>query len=109
QVIGVLLIFAMMVTPAAIAVRLTRRPLTAVVVSVSVALFASWAGLFISWYEPYPVSFFIVTIAFAIYVAVRTSQAISTRLVRRVGRPFGPAVGVGPEPVRDDLPDAATR
>ena len=54
QVVGVLLIFALMVTPAAIAVRVTRRPLTAVLVSVSVAVFSIWAGLFISWYEQYP-------------------------------------------------------
>jgi len=46
QVIGVLLIFALMVTPAAGAVRLTKRPLTAVVLSVLVALSAAWVGLF---------------------------------------------------------------
>ncbi|MCI4324462.1 MAG: metal ABC transporter permease [Thermoplasmata archaeon] len=78
QIIGVLLIFALMVTPAAIAVRLTKRPLTAVLVSVSVALSATWLGLFISWYEPYPVSFFIVTIAFALYVIVRVGKALRT-------------------------------
>ncbi|HKN07320.1 MAG TPA: metal ABC transporter permease [Thermoplasmata archaeon] len=105
QVIGVLLIFAMMVTPAAIAVRLTKRPLTAVVVSVGVALFASWAGLFIAWYEPYPVSFFIVTIAFCIYVAVRAAQALSARLFHRVVRPLGSGGPVS----RDSLRDRASR
>jgi zinc/manganese transport system permease protein len=79
QIIGVLLIFALMVTPAAIAVRLTRRPLHAVLLSVAVALFATWAGLFISWYEPYPVSFFIVTIAFALYLMVRIGSWLVTR------------------------------
>jgi len=83
QVIGVLLIFALMVTPAATAVRLTRRPLMAVVVSVSIAIFAIWLGLFISWYEPYPPSFFIVTIAFSLYVVVRAVVALSAKLVRR--------------------------
>ena len=105
QVIGVLLIFAMMVTPAAIAVRLTKRPLTAVVVSVFVALFASWAGLFIAWYEPYPVSFFIVTIAFSIYVAVRAAQALSARLFHRGVRPLGSG---GPNP-RDSLRNVTSR
>ena len=71
QIIGVLLIFALMVTPAAIAVRLTRRVATAVVVSILVAVTAVWAGLFIGWYEPYPVSFFIVGIVFAEYIGVR--------------------------------------
>jgi zinc/manganese transport system permease protein len=71
QIIGVLLIFALMVTPAAIAVRLTTRALSAVLVSILVAVSATWAGLFIGWYEPYPVSFFIVGIVFAEYVAIR--------------------------------------
>jgi zinc/manganese transport system permease protein len=71
QIIGVLLIFALMVTPAAIAVRLTRRTLTAVLVAILVAVTATWAGLFIGWYEPYPVSFFIVAIVFVEYVVIR--------------------------------------
>jgi zinc/manganese transport system permease protein len=80
QIIGVLLIFALMVTPAAIAVRLTRRPLTAVLVSVFVALSATWLGLFISWFEPYPVSFFIVSIAFALYLLVRAGEVVALRV-----------------------------
>jgi len=94
QVVGVLLIFALMVTPAATAVQLTKRPLFAMTVSVSVALFSIWAGLFIAWYEQYPPSFFIVSISFALYVAVRGSLALSHRLVRR---------GV-PSPERDAKP-----
>jgi len=83
QIIGVLLIFALMVTPAAVAVRVTKRPMHAVLVSVFVALFATWVGLFIQFYVPYPASFFIVTIAFATYVAVRAGQAILGLLARR--------------------------
>jgi len=83
QVVGVLLIFALMVTPAATAVQLTKRPLYGLIVSVAVALFSIWAGLFIAWYEQYPPSFFIVTISFALYVAVRSGFALSRRFVRR--------------------------
>ena len=79
QVVGVLLIFALMVTPAAIAVRLTKRPLWAALVSVAVAVVAVWVGLFISWYEPYPVSFFIVSLAFGLYVIVRVAGWLSSR------------------------------
>ncbi len=71
QVIGVLLIFALMVTPAAIAQRIARRPVQGMAISVSIALFATWVGLFASFYLPYPVSFFITTMTFAIYVGVR--------------------------------------
>jgi zinc/manganese transport system permease protein len=71
QVVGVLLIFALMVTPAAIAQRLTTKPVRAVLVSVAVALLATWLGLFIAFYEPYPVSFFITSIVFILYLLVR--------------------------------------
>jgi zinc/manganese transport system permease protein len=76
QVVGVLLIFALMVTPAAIAERLTRRPVTGISLSVAVALVATWLGLFISYYVPYPVSFFITSSVFVVYVAVRSTQSI---------------------------------
>ncbi|MGA8709880.1 MAG: metal ABC transporter permease [Thermoplasmata archaeon] len=71
-IIGVLLIFALAVTPAAIAIRLAKRPLYAVIIAVGVALFATWAGIFIAFYEVEPTSFFIVTIVFIIYVVVRS-------------------------------------
>jgi zinc/manganese transport system permease protein len=76
QVVGILLIFALIVTPAASAVRLTKRPLYAVAVSVGIALLAIWIGLFVSWYQPYPPSFFIVTAAFLIYVVLRAGEAL---------------------------------
>lgn len=71
QVTGVLLIFALMVTPAATAIRLTRKPVSAIALSVMIALAATWSGLLIAFYEPYPVSFFITTIVFALYLFVR--------------------------------------
>jgi zinc/manganese transport system permease protein len=74
QVVGVLLIFTLLVTPAAIAQRLARRPFTGICISVVVALLASWFGLFISFYQPYPVSFFITSAIFITYLAVRGSQ-----------------------------------
>ncbi len=75
QVVGVLLIFALMVTPAAVAQRLVRRPAQGIAISVLIALLATWIGLFISFYLPYPVSFFITTITFAVYATVRLLQA----------------------------------
>jgi len=71
QVVGVLLIFALMVTPAAISQRLTEKPVYAIIISVVVALLATWLGLFIAFYEPYPVSFFITAIVFVLYLFVR--------------------------------------
>ena len=71
QVVGVLLIFSLMVTPAATAQRLTKRPRNAVAISVAIALMATWLGLFIAYYEPYPTSFFITSIVFIFYLFVR--------------------------------------
>lgn len=69
QVVGVLLIFALMVTPAALAQRLTKTPARGIALSAGIALASTWVGLFISFYLPYPVSFFITSITFAAYVA----------------------------------------
>ena len=74
QVVGVLLIFSLMVTPAAIAQRHAKRPWRAVVLSVTISLIATWLGLSIAFYEPYPVSFFITTIVFTLYLLVRFLQ-----------------------------------
>jgi zinc/manganese transport system permease protein len=63
-----------MVTPAAIAGRLTRRPAQGVAVSVIVALAVTWFGLFVSYYLPYPVSFFITTSVFLLYLLTRIAQ-----------------------------------
>ena len=71
QVVGVLLIFSLMVTPAATAQRLAKRPGRVIIISVVIALIATWLGLFIAFFEPYPVSFFITTIAFVFYLFVR--------------------------------------
>jgi zinc/manganese transport system permease protein len=85
QVVGVLLIFSLMVTPAATAQQLAKRPRQVIIISVAIALIATWLGLFISFYEPYPVSFFITSIVFVFYLFVRfiyrriTPQKLSVR------------------------------
>jgi len=71
QVVGVLLIFSLMVTPAAIAQRLANQPWRAITISVIVSLAATWLGLFVAFYEPYPVSFFITSIVFILYLLAR--------------------------------------
>jgi zinc/manganese transport system permease protein len=75
QVVGVLLIFSLMVTPAAIAQRLAKRPWRALVLSVIISLGSTWLGLTVAFFEPYPVSFFITSIVFILYLLVRFSQA----------------------------------
>ena len=79
QVVGVLLIFALMVMPAAAAQRMARLPAQGIAISILIALIVTWLGLFISFYLPYPVSFFITTGTFAIYMIVRACESIRTR------------------------------
>ena len=74
QVTGVLLIFALMVTPAATSIRLTKKPTYAIALSVLIALLATWTGLIMAFYEPYPVSFFITSIVFVLYLGVRLTR-----------------------------------
>jgi zinc/manganese transport system permease protein len=76
QVVGVLLIFALMITPAAIAERLTRTVSRGITVSVIAAVLATWFGLFAAYYLSYPVSFFITSSVFAAYLLVRLRQAV---------------------------------
>lgn len=71
QVVGVLLIFSLIVTPAAVAQRIARKPWQGILISVAIALGATWFGLFIAFYVPYPVSFFITSAAFVVFVASR--------------------------------------
>ncbi len=71
QVVGVLLIFSLMVTPAATAQMLSKRPRQVIIISVIIALVVTWLGLFVAFYEPYPVSFFITSFVFVFYLFVR--------------------------------------
>jgi len=83
QVVGVLLIFALIVTPAATAVRFTSRPSIAILTGIALALLFTWLGLAIAYYSPHPVSFFITSLAFFTYLGVRLSEPLRSRLGRR--------------------------
>jgi zinc/manganese transport system permease protein len=83
QVVGVLLIFALLVTPAAIAQEVTARPAVAAAVAVVLALIFTWVGLAVGYFTPYPVGFFITTFAFGTYALVRGGRFVRDRVVRR--------------------------
>src|SRR3989440_3317920 len=55
QIVGTLLIFALLVTPAATALQLTPRPGLGVLLSVVLALACTWIGLTLAYYSVYPV------------------------------------------------------
>jgi zinc/manganese transport system permease protein len=68
EAVGALLIFALMVTPPAIAQRMTARPYAGLALSAALAVVFVWLGLALAFYLPYPASFFITALAFATYV-----------------------------------------
>jgi zinc/manganese transport system permease protein len=69
QIVGVLLVFALMVAPAASALRLTRRTGTGILLSVALAVAIAWAGLFLAYRTDWPTSFWITALGAAIYLA----------------------------------------
>lgn len=89
-VVGVLLIFALLVTPAATAIKLTARPFRVVLIATGIALISVWGGLVVATYQPWPPSFVITTIACAFWVLVP--------LVLRARRPKTPAPSIPEAP-----------
>jgi zinc/manganese transport system permease protein len=77
QVVGVLLIFALLILPAAAAQHLTAQPSRAILLAVVLAVLYVWAGLVVGFYLPYPPSFFITAFAFLTFVAVRAVHSLS--------------------------------
>jgi zinc/manganese transport system permease protein len=69
QITGSLLVFALLVIPAATAQRITARPARGLALSVALAVAVTWLGLAAAYYSSYPIGFFVTTIAFAAYVA----------------------------------------
>jgi zinc/manganese transport system permease protein len=76
QVVGALLVLSLLVMPAAIAQRWAIRPLRALVLCAALGVAFVWLGLTIAYYEPYPVSFFITTLAFGTYVGTLVWQQL---------------------------------
>ncbi|MGZ4359281.1 MAG: metal ABC transporter permease [Gaiellaceae bacterium] len=90
QITGALLVFALLVTPAATAQQLTSRPVLGVALSVCFALAVTWTGLGLAYFSIYPVGFYISSLSFALYVVVRIGRVLALR--RAVARPaLGPA------------------
>ncbi len=71
QVVGVLLLLTMLVGPAATAGYLTHRPRTVVALAIAIALLETWIGITLAYYIKAPVSFFIASISFVLYLLAR--------------------------------------
>jgi zinc/manganese transport system permease protein len=74
QIVGVLLVFALMVGPAATAQRLTTRLGSGLALSVALALAEAWAGLALAWWTDWPTSFWITALSGAAYLLACVPQ-----------------------------------
>jgi zinc/manganese transport system permease protein len=96
-IVGVLLVLALLIAPAAAAMQLTHRPLKSIILSVALGLIFTWGGLllaFVGTGRHLPVSFYIsVLAALSYFVAAAIRRA---RLPRRY-RPL-------PHPNREHVP-----
>jgi zinc/manganese transport system permease protein len=68
QVVGVLLVFALVIGPAGIAARFCRTFWSGLMTSVVIGLVAVWSGILIACATSWPPSFWITAILFALYV-----------------------------------------
>jgi len=71
QITGALLVFSLLVAPAAAAQRITARTMRGLLLSVAIGLIVTWLGLALAFFSIYPAGFYITSLAFAVYVVAR--------------------------------------
>jgi zinc/manganese transport system permease protein len=89
QVVGALLIFSLLVTPASVAQRLTTRPYAGLLLSAAIAVGCVWMGLALAFATPWPASFWITAVAFTAFAA--THLAPQVWHARRAGEDASPS------------------
>jgi len=89
QIVGVLLVFALMVGPAAAAQRLTTGLGRGLLLSAALALSEAWAGITLAFYTDWPSSFWITALSAGVYLFATLPWAGWIRQQPRIGR--GPA------------------
>lgn len=79
QITGVLLVFALLVAPAAAAQQLTARIGLGIALSVGIALLVTWLGLALAYYTSYSVGFYVSSLGFAVYLIARARRQFARR------------------------------
>lgn len=90
QITGTLLVFALLVMPAATAQALTGRPGLGLALTVLLAVLVTWLALAVAFYSPYPIGFFLTTFAFGGYLLARLGRAAVLALAHRLPTAAGP-------------------
>jgi zinc/manganese transport system permease protein len=86
QITGALLVFALLVLPPATAQIISPRPVTSLVLSVALALVTVWVALFVAYYSPYPIGFWLTTIGFGLYALTYAGARLRDRSGTRLRR-----------------------
>jgi zinc/manganese transport system permease protein len=79
QITGVLLVFALLVAPAATAQLITSRIGLSLVLTVVLGIAITWVGLALAYFYNYPVGFYVTSVAFAAYLVVRLIRGLLDR------------------------------
>lgn len=93
QVVGVLLVLTLLITPAASAQKLTARPAMASLLSVAIAFGCTMGGIIVSLVTPYPASFYVATLSFGTYLVARALHPQLLTRARRRAEPHSAAAG----------------
>lgn len=92
QVVGALLVLSIVCTPAAAAMRVSVSPVRITALSVLFATTSTVGGILVALGSSVPISPYITTISFSIYVACRVVGWVRHRSGRRLGRRVGRSV-----------------
>jgi zinc/manganese transport system permease protein len=79
QIVGVLLVFALMVGPPAAAQRLTTGVGAGLLLSAGLALLEAWTGIALAFYTDWPCSFWITALSAGIYLVATVPRVIRAR------------------------------
>ena len=82
QIVGVLLVFALMVGPAAAAQRLTTRFWSGIALSVALALSEAWLGLVLAFSTDWPTSFWITALSGGVYLVAVLWRKLASKAAR---------------------------
>jgi zinc/manganese transport system permease protein len=82
QITGTLLVFALLVMPAATAQVISARPALSLGLTLVIAVTVTWLALGIAFFTPYPIGFWVTTIAFAGYVTALAGQLGLRKVLR---------------------------
>jgi zinc/manganese transport system permease protein len=86
QIVGVLLVFALMVGPAAAAQRLTTGIGKGLLLSAGLALLEAWAGIVLAFYTDWPTSFWITGLSAGVYLLADLPRIGRNRFRARMNR-----------------------